>query len=259
MLGVRIAEIGFPELTRLGIEYGIRVIDVAPRSAAATGGVQPGDVLLTLNGRPLYSVPRLRWVVMALGPDDPATLEFLRGGVRLSAELRLGGTPAGPEGGAARLGSFLGVSLQPLTAELREALAVDVEGGMLVSEVIGDSPAERAGLQVGDLVVGIGRRTVRSIEDVKRALAYFEPGAEVPVTVIRNGDERRLQATLEAPRASSAGRAPTLYPPDGGGSWSHLVPPPEYWQRWMDELMHSLGDSLDDLRERLPERQPDYY
>jgi len=94
--------------------------------------------------------------------------------------------------------AWLGVYSQTLSPELREGL--DYNGsGALVSRVVEGSPADKAGIRKGDIVVGIGTTTVASATDLSRAVRAAKTGQTVSLRVIRNGERRTLSARL-APR-----------------------------------------------------------
>lgn len=70
------------------------------------------------------------------------------------------------------------------------------EEGVLVERVIPGAPAEKAGLQGGDLIVGLGDRDIAGMEDLFEALAAHKVGDEVDVKIVRDGEERTIKATL---------------------------------------------------------------
>ncbi len=95
---------------------------------------------------------------------------------------------------------WLGVGVQDLSAELREAFAVGDRGGILITDVQRDSPADRAGVRRGDVLVRIGATTTEAPLRMRNAVAQAGVGAKVEVEVIREGKNLVLQATLaEAP------------------------------------------------------------
>ena len=92
---------------------------------------------------------------------------------------------------------FLGVMLQPLTPEIKEAMDIDKNlEGALVSEVIDGSPAEKAGLEDGDIIVRIGNKATGDLEATVGAIKAGAPGEELKVTVLRDGQEKTLMVVL---------------------------------------------------------------
>ena len=93
----------------------------------------------------------------------------------------------------------LGVRIESLNPDLASALGTGSERGVLVLEVLGGTPAEKAGIKAGDIIVSVGREAVSDADDLVSALRD-EEGA-VSIGVVRRGVKRTIDATLEdAPR-----------------------------------------------------------
>lgn len=91
---------------------------------------------------------------------------------------------------------YLGVIIQELTPALAESFGVKEHKGILVSQVGENSPAAKAGLKVGDLVVGYQGRTVNEIGDFRNQVAMTPPGTEATLTIIRNGDKKNVSVKI---------------------------------------------------------------
>lgn len=89
---------------------------------------------------------------------------------------------------------FLGVQYAELPAD--HPARGQVDGGVLVSGVIADTAAERAGLQPGDVIVAVGDRRLKGVEDLAQAMGQRQPGSKVGLRVLRDGWTRTLQVTL---------------------------------------------------------------
>jgi len=85
---------------------------------------------------------------------------------------------------------WLGVTVQPVTPELADAMHLGSQEGALVSEVVSGGPADDAGLERGDVIVRFGSREIHGMRELPRAVAAARPGAKVEVEVIRDGDHR---------------------------------------------------------------------
>jgi hypothetical protein len=81
---------------------------------------------------------------------------------------------------------WLGVEMQPMSADLAEAMGRDEPNGALVGNVVPDSPAERAGVHAGDVITGFNRAAIRSPRDLARAVAEAKP-ARAEFTIARDG------------------------------------------------------------------------
>jgi serine protease Do len=108
----------------------------------------------------------------------------------------------------------LGLTFQPVTAELAAALGLDRPHGALVNDVLKDSAADKAGLKPGDVIVNVNGADIHRSEELARTVAKHAPGSAIDVKLLRQGKPMTLKATLdkleeEEPRPSNRpSRAP---------------------------------------------------
>ncbi len=81
---------------------------------------------------------------------------------------------------------WLGIVIQELTPELAESFAVQRDSGVLVADVMKDSPAEAAGLKPGDIIVEFGGAPIKDVTELQKRVAAVEPGRPTPLVVIRD-------------------------------------------------------------------------
>jgi len=91
---------------------------------------------------------------------------------------------------------WLGVTIQDLTPELAKSFDIKEDKGALVTDVVKDSPAEKAGFKRGDLIVEFDSKTVNDVTSLRNMVANTPPGKTVRVRIIRDGKERILTVTL---------------------------------------------------------------
>ena len=91
---------------------------------------------------------------------------------------------------------FLGIGVQPADGEMLAGLGAEEEKGVLVNRVEHGSPAERAGLEPGDVITAIAGRAVRTPGELVATIGEIAPGSEIDVRAIRDGREQKLQAVL---------------------------------------------------------------
>ena len=91
---------------------------------------------------------------------------------------------------------MLGVIMQNLTPELSRAFGLDLHRGVVISQVIEDTAAEEAGLEVGDVVVSINGAPVKSASAMRNMVGMLRVGEEMRITVIRNGKEKTMTAVI---------------------------------------------------------------
>ena len=93
---------------------------------------------------------------------------------------------------------FLGVEIGDLNQGLAQSFNLSNENGALVNQVEPGSPAEKAGIQSGDVITSFDSKPVNSANDLLLDVANCSPGQEVSLTVIRDGQERKIKVTLTA-------------------------------------------------------------
>ncbi len=91
---------------------------------------------------------------------------------------------------------WLGVVIQDVTPQLSEAFGLEEAKGTLISDVQDESPAERGGLERGDVVLSYGGRDVRGMNDFRQMVAMTEPGSEIEFEILREGKRKRLNVEI---------------------------------------------------------------
>jgi len=174
---------------------GALLAGVQPNSPAAEAGLQPGDVIQAVNGTKIANPRDLAVNVASIQPGQEAHLTVLRDGQSRDVSLKVGSLPNeqtasndNQDSGEHR--ARLGLALAPLSPDLRGQLDVpDGTKGAVVQRVQPGSPAEAAGLQPGDVIVGVGPRAVGSPAEAVKAMRTALNGSDhaVALRVIRNG------------------------------------------------------------------------
>jgi serine protease Do len=103
---------------------------------------------------------------------------------------------------------YLGVTIQPVTADLGKAFGLEQATGALVSTVADGSPAQKAGVKPGDIIVEYGGRKVARSGDLPVAVAETSVGRDVPLVVVRDGTPVTLRATIARLDEAATRRAP---------------------------------------------------
>ncbi len=112
---------------------------------------------------------------------------------------------------------YLGVNIQTLTPDLAEALDVEETRGALVADVVADSPAEKSGLQRGDIIVDFDGKNIEDSHDLPAKVAATPVDEEVQLTVLRDGKEQQL--TVRIGKLASDETALASSPEAGKGKW----------------------------------------
>jgi membrane-associated protease RseP (regulator of RpoE activity) len=150
-------------------------------------------------------------------------------------------------------GGFLGVRLIGINEELRTHYGAPKDAGVLVAEVETDSPAARAGIQVGDVLTSVDGERVASTRDVSRAVRRKKGGKAVDIELVRGRASRKVTATLEERKARGHGIGPDLHDRLRRHAWAWRdgdFKAPHFKIENLEDLP-SLRDRIDDLEKRL--------
>jgi len=87
---------------------------------------------------------------------------------------------------------FIGVQIQPVTAEIADAIGLKQANGALVADAAADGPAGKAGVRRGDTIIAVNGAAIKDARDLTRRIAGVKPGDKVNVTLWRDGRERAI-------------------------------------------------------------------
>ncbi len=182
---------GWAEAFGLDRPRGALVQRVGKGGPAERAGIRPGDVILSVDGRPVESDTALPSMISAVKPGGTVELEvwsdkkLRKVSVRVEEMKEDGATAANLQGrgGAAAEPTSLGLSVRPLNAQERQQ--VETEGSLVVEEVSG--AAEVAGVQPGDIILGVSGVRVKTPAELAAAVA--RSGRVVPLRIQRGEDE----------------------------------------------------------------------
>jgi len=205
-MGVSVQDLN-PDLRQafgLGADVkGALVQNTVARGPAAKAGLEAGDVVVAINGKPVESSGTLTRTVSLVPPGETVNVTVLRKGERKEFAFKVGTRPddearvargefdEGEEAPAApaqegNKAPKLGVNLGPIGAEEARELGVDPGSGALVREVVDGGPAERAGIRPGDVIVEVNRQPVKAPGDVASRIGKMKDG-EMALLRVRRG------------------------------------------------------------------------
>jgi len=200
-LGVTIQDLDQQLAESFGLDRpaGALIAGLTDNGPAAAAGLRPGDVILDYDGRELARSGDLPPLVGATAPGETVELQVLRGGARLSLEVRIGeleedrqlvasASDAQPDAGR------LGLAVAPLDEAEREQLGID--HGVRVQRVDPRGPAARAGIRSGDVIASFNRADIDSPAALREQAESAPADRALPVLVFRSGSPQFLAMTL---------------------------------------------------------------
>lgn len=166
---------------------GVMISDVQPNSPAQAAGFRSGDVILSFNGIPVEAeqeeeINRFAQMVTALRPGTTAAVTMLRDGRELQEQVAIG---VQPPVDAREVDTGFGLLLKEITYQLYLEYRLDDRDGALVSYVSRGSVADDAGVEVGDVLVGLDGRPIKNLEDVEKLLPELRKKTRFMLTLRR--------------------------------------------------------------------------
>lgn len=193
-LGVVIQEVNKDLAESFGLDKpaGALVAQVLEDGPADKGGLQVGDVILSLNGKPIIMSADLPHLVGGLKPGEKAEMDVVRDGSRKKLNVTVGTLPeegqelasSGSAQGGERSNNRLGVTVVELTAEQKKGL--DLKGGVVVKEVL-NGPAAMIGLRPGDVITHLNNQAIDSTSTFTQVAQDLPKNRSVSMRVLRQG------------------------------------------------------------------------
>lgn len=205
-------EVPWPASVHVTGEPGSVIVGVVPDSPADEAGLEPGDIIVAVDGQEVNIEQTLADLIAERKPGDEVTLEIQRPG-EASQQVTLELAEHPDKEGAAYLGvrymPFPHVEVVPGEMgpfehehfDLEELPSVppgSIMRGLVVLRVVEDSPAEAAGLQTGDIITAVDGESIEPPRTLSDIVAEREPGDHIVLTVHRphEAEELELDATL---------------------------------------------------------------
>jgi serine protease Do len=184
---------------------GALVAEVTQGSPAAKAGLQQGDVITAVDGKPvdkLHDLPRL---IAEAGVGKPVDLTIRRNGTEQQLAATLGKQPqseqvaANDEDGSPAQAAdvALGLKLAPLDARARQQLGLPKDAkGVVIADVADDSPLVDTGVRPGDVIVSVNQRPVHKPDQAAQALREAQKDKQVLLLLNRRGEQQFVGLSL---------------------------------------------------------------
>jgi serine protease Do len=228
-LGIEIGEVTQEKARELKLSSarGVVVTDVEPDSPAAKAGLKEKDVITRYDGQTVEGTVQFRRLVHETPPGRTVSLAVSRDGATQNISVELGDRSAFFEKrmkgkmrdfgemnvpvlpnypmpdvheGVDRRTPVLGISAEDLTGQLGEYFGAPDNSSVLVREVRSGTPAEKAGLKAGDVIVKLNDKPVHSLTDLRGQLREKSAEKSVTLGLLRKGSSMTVTVGIELPR-----------------------------------------------------------
>ncbi|WP_312204305.1 PDZ domain-containing protein, partial [Mixta calida] len=160
-------------------QRGAFVSEVLPKSAAATAGIKAGDIITSVDDKPITSFAELRVKIGTTPPGKEVKIGLLREGKPLSVTVKL-------DASARTMSSDELMTPALQGASLSDGQLPDGNKGVKVDSVQKGTPAEQIGLQKDDVIIGVNRTRVQGLDEMRKVLASKPPF--LALNVVRGGE-----------------------------------------------------------------------
>ena len=167
---------------------GALVVSVEKDLPADKAGLKRGDLITKIDGKTIKNSNELKNLIGSMPPNKTIEVEFERDKSMKTAKIKLDSMASDDKSGSSVSGSksIDGLKLSNLNEELRQKYRLDSDfSGVLVTGVEDDSKAEEFGFKVGDVIIQVGQKDVKNIEDFNKLVKDYK-GQKTLVWVIRN-------------------------------------------------------------------------
>jgi S1-C subfamily serine protease len=239
-LGVGVSEVTTSKVKELKLpaERGALVGKIVPDSPAVKAGLKENDVILEINGTRVEGTEQFRRMIREIPAGRTAQLTVWRDGRSQTIAVTLaksenkhalplvGATPGAfafqmpdlpevrelPDSGGMRTFAFsmsgrarLGIDAEDLDGDFGNYLGAPDGEGILVRNVFPDSPAAKAGIKAGDVIISLSGERIRSIGELREKMIAQKDAKSVKLGLLRNKNE--MSVTVELPEAASGHKA----------------------------------------------------
>ena len=202
----------------IDIDYGAIINEVIDDSPAEKADLEEGDVIISFNGQKVWDQHDLTDFILESGVGSKANIGIMRDGREKNVSLELGSLPSRVNWSSRKHdaphsfgyvgpddvqffhfsgGGYIGVELSELSDQLGEFFGVSGGDGVLITGVSEDSPAKKAGLQAGDVIVEIDNKHVSDYNDIREIVSGSDEGDELAVVILRSKKKQTVEVTVE--------------------------------------------------------------
>jgi len=260
----------------------VRIVAIEKESPAELATLKEGDLILKVEGKEITSAKALALEIRRRKPGQNVTLEIERDGKKMKVKVKLGEyperevkreielkfpdlflkppkppkAPKPPKVGtwpkeyffrSWESRKYIGVYLKELERELAEYFGAKEGAGLLVSKFSEDSPAEKAGLKVGDVIVKADDKRVETVDELSEIIQDKKKGEKVKIEFIREKKRRTVEVEIEEEKRGGV----------FGSIMGRKSPNKELYKEWED-YYGSWGDFSKEMQKQFKIWQKDF-
>jgi len=201
-LGVVIQDLTEEIAESMGLKTtdGALVSDVLTDGPADKAGLKRGDVILSFDGEVIKNNRHLPFIVASHKPGTNVDMQVLRKGKQMILSVTLGEMEGEGEEVVAASKTKLGIMAQEITPELRDALKLNVEEGIVVTDIVPGSAAEDAGIARGDVILEVNQEPVDSIDEFRDDIRAAKEEGRANILLLINRKGNTIYVVVKLPK-----------------------------------------------------------
>jgi serine protease Do len=196
-IGVQFSAQAMPAVARMyGVKNGVTISEVISGKPAEKAGLQTGDTITAVNGRPVKTGEELVSIISSVHPGNKVDITYVRNGQQKQASVAVEDrtklfpdraeeaeeSPDTPTPASTKVG----ITVRPLTSQMSDRLGIPAGKGVQVTEVKPDSFAEDIGLEPGYAILEVNKHPVNSEDEFRKVMSQLKSGEDV-VFLVRTG------------------------------------------------------------------------
>ncbi len=201
-LGVTVQEVNDDISDIMGLDEpsGALVSEVVENTPAQKAGVRRGDIIIEFDGNRIKNSKQLPFIVASKAPGSVVDMTVLRNGEKVRLSVTLGELEAEKAEVAEADRQAIGMVVQEITPELRDALNLESKTGLVVTDVEAGGAADDAGIRRGDVIVEVNQKQITSLKEIQKELKAAKEGEKASILLLVNRSGGSLFIPVKIPR-----------------------------------------------------------
>ncbi len=189
-LGVGIQDISKQVAEYYGIKSrkGVLVTEVFPNDPAGLAGIEPQDIILSINGKEVGTAREITGMIANIGVGETVKIKVLRNGETMTFKVKIAKreeTKIAARSTSKEKQAELGISVNNITPEIARRFNLKEAKGVIVTGVEPDSKAEESGIRMHDIIKEINHNSIATVSDLNKVISEIQKGETINMFIWR--------------------------------------------------------------------------
>jgi len=170
-------------------KFGVRIKKITKESPAEEAGLMVDDIILKIDGDKIYTVDQIKKMLTFFEPEQKIKITYEREDKTKTCSLQL-------EEKKVPTRTYMGVFLEDLSENIKKELKYKGSYGILIQEVVEDSPADKAGLKGEDILLTFADEKIYTTDQLIKMLQNYKPENKVSLEILRGKKNKKIDIIL---------------------------------------------------------------